>query len=216
MSTVNVGGTHPSGKGAIGVGFDISGALAASRNLGILADRLPLFQKRAKGTLVRRLYTEARRDIQREYNIGARRLAQDLRTSQTADGVKVTGYFRGIGLRNFAARQTAPGVTYSIFLGKRSLRESTFFAGLKQGGAEGGNLHVVERGSPKRLMTAGRYKGKVRAPLVTQYGPTAAQMLRKGRRPERLADFARGVLRDEIERQIESYTNGRPIPGADR
>lgn len=215
MTTIEVGGIHPSGHATLGVSFEMDAALSVARNLGILASRLPLFQRRAIGTLRRRIFTEARRDIQLEYNLGALRINKDLRTKQTPNGVTVTGYFRGIGLRNFSGRQTGKGVTSSIFLGKRSLRPGAFFAGLKRGGAAAGNEQAVKRGSPKRLMTEGRYKGKIREPLVAQYGPTVAQMLSKGRRPERLAEYARGVLRDDIERQIEGYAKGRPIPGAD-
>jgi hypothetical protein len=214
MSTLGLG-THPSGHAAISASFELDGALTVSRNLGILASRLPLFQRRAIGTLRRRLPVEARRDIQDEYNISAGRVAKDLRSAVTAEGVTLTGYFRGIGLRNFGARPTQKGVTASIFRGQRRLRTGAFLAPLFRGSAASGNDQVVRRGSPKREMTAGRYKGRLREPLVTQYGPTVAQMLGKGRRPERLADFARGVLRDDIERQIEGYAQGRPIPGAD-
>lgn len=215
MALLNVGGVHPSGKATLGVSFDLQGALSVSRNLGILADRLPLFEKRALATLRRRLFTEARRDIQAEYNLAANRIAKDLRTRAAGGTVTLTGYFRGIGLRNFAARQTRKGVTSSIFLGRRSLRPGAFFTSLFRGKGESGNEQVSKRGAPKRKMTAGRYKGQLREPLVTQYGPTVAQMLGKGRRPERLADFAKGVLRDEMERQIFSYTKGKPIPGAE-
>lgn len=203
--------TSTSIRGRITAGFDMQGALAASRNLGILADRLPLFQKRALGTLRRRLLVEARRDIQAEYNIGAARIRKDLSARETPDGIKLTGFWRGIGLRNFGARTTRKGVTSSIYAGgRRSLREDAFMARLQSG-----NLQVVKREGEKRVMTAGRYKGKRRQPLAVQYGPTAAQMLGKGRRPNRLADFAVGLVGAEITRQIDGYTKGRPIPGAD-
>ena len=53
---------------------DLDGVLSASRNFSALASRLPSLHTRAIGTLRRRLPVEARRDIQAEYPIGARRL----------------------------------------------------------------------------------------------------------------------------------------------
>lgn len=190
--------------------LELQGALAASRNLGILSDRLPTFQKRAIGTLRRRLPVQARRDIQAEYNIGAARVRKDLSMTGGNDELRLTGHFRGIGLRNFGARQTRKGVTAAIIRGQRSLHPGAFMAKLL-----GGNVQAVSRFGAKRVMTAGRYKGKLRQPLAVEYGATVAQMLGKNRRPARLADFALGVLRSEIERQIQSYTRGRPIPGGD-
>lgn len=184
------------------VDFELQGALAVSRNLGILESSLGKFQQRAIGTTRRRVGTEARRDIQREYNIKAGRLNKDLRVSTPSAGLRITGYFRGIGLRNFGFRQTRKGVSGSIFKGKRSLIKGAFFAPLLGGGD---NLHVVERFGDKRVMTAGRYAGQRRQPIVVEYGPTAAQMLRKNGRPERLAEFALGVLGAEMTRQVESH-----------
>jgi hypothetical protein len=148
---------------------------------------------------------QARRDIQAEYAIAAGRLNKDLGVGNIAGGLRLTGYFRGIGLRNFAARQTRPGVTAAVFRGKRTLREGTFMAPLL-----GGGVQVVRREGEPRLMTKGRYAGKKRQPLVVEYGPSAAQMLRKGRRPERLVDFARGVLASEVDRQLARSHAGPP------
>jgi hypothetical protein len=171
------------GGAAFALHADLDGLLSASRNLSVLASRLPTLHTRAIGTLSRRLPVQARRDIQAEYQISARRLTQDLSSRVTDEGVRLVGRFRGIGLRNFAARPTARGVTAAIFRGKRSLREHAFLG-------------------PKRPMQQGRYAGKQRQPLVAEYGATAAQMLGKGRRPERLVDYARGVLAAESERLL--------------
>lgn len=192
------------------VNMELEGALAVSRNLGILSDRLPLFRKRAIGTLRRKIAVEARRDIQKEYNIRAGRARKDISVYGTGEGLRLIGHWRGIGLRNFSGRQVRKGVTAAILRGRRSLYPGAFMATLL-----GGNVQAVSRFGPKRTMTKGRYQGKKRQPLAVEYGATLAQMLAKGRRPERLAEYARGVLRDEIERQIEGYARGRPIPGAD-
>ena len=189
-------GRRPSG-GALSLYADLDGHLAAARNLSALASRLPTLHTRAIGTLRRRLPVQARRDIQAEYQIGARRLTQDLQSTATDDGVRLVGRFRGIGLRNFASRPTKRGVTAAVLRGKRSLREHAF---LRRG--IGGNTQVFRREGPKRAMQQGRYAGKQRQPLITEYGATAAQMLAKGRRPERLIDYARGVLAAEADRLL--------------
>ena len=196
------------GGGAFALHADLDSLLSASRNLSVLASRLPTLHARAIGTLSRRLPVQARRDIQAEYQIGARRLTQDLSSRTTDDGVRLVGRFRGIGLRNFAARPTSRGVTAAIVRGKRSLRERAF---IRRGLA--GNEHVFRREGPKRPMQQGRYAGKPRQPLVVEYGATAAQMLAKGRRPERLVDYARGVLAAESERLLR-LAAGASVPSS--
>lgn len=176
---------------------DLDGLLAASRNVSALSSRLPTLHTRAVGTLRRRLPVQARRDIQAEYQIGARRLTQDLQSRSIDEGVRLVGRFRGIGLRNFAARPTARGVTAAVLRGKRSLREHAFL-----GVGVNRNAQVFRREGPKRQMQQGRYAGRQRQPLVAEYGATAAQMLAKGRRPERLIDFARSVLAAESDRLL--------------
>lgn len=188
---------------------DLDGILSASRNLGSLSARLPLLHARAIGTLGRRLPVQARRDIQAEYQIGARRLNQDLQAQSTEDGVRLVGRFRGIGLRNFGARQTRRGVTAAVLRGRRSLREHAFL-----GVGVNRNAQVFRREGPKREMKAGRYVGKRRQPLVAEYGATAAQMLAKGRRPERLIDYARGVLAAETERLLRTQVAAANTPRA--
>jgi hypothetical protein len=174
---------------------DLNGYLAAARNFGALSSRLSTLHSRAIGTLQRRLPVQARRDIQAEYQIGARRIAQDLQGRPTEDGVRLVGRFRGIGLRNFGAGQTRRGVTAAVFRGRRSLREHAFL-----GVGANRNAQVFRREGPKREMKQGRYAGRRRQPLVAEYGATAAQMLAKGRRPERLIDYSRGVIAAEFAR----------------
>ena len=176
---------------------DLDGILSGSRNFSALASRLSTLQTRAIGTLRRRLPVQALRDIQAEYQVGARRLTQDLQARPTGDGLRLVGRFRGIGLRNFAARQTRLGVTAAVLRGKRSLREHAFL-----GVGVNRNAQVFRREGAKREMQQGRYACKRRQPLVAEYGATAAQMLAKGRRPERLIDYARGVLAAESDRLL--------------
>ena len=209
MSAPDVRGIQ---AGVGGVQFDLDGALSVSRNLGLLDASLGKFEKRALGTLQRRLKTETRRDIQRQYQIPAGRLAQDLSVVATTTGTKIAGYFRGMGLRNFGARVSKrQGVTASIFRGKRTAFPHAFQAPLL-GGSASSNLQIVRRQGEKRRMTKGRYAGQMRQPIVVQYGPTAAQMLRKEGRPQRLADFALGVLGTEMQRQVEAWQHSQAAP----
>ena len=188
--------------GRLGLNFQIVGVDAVERALAGYPQKIAQIEKRAILTLQRRLPVQARRDIQAEYNISAGRLNKSLGARLLANGVRLTGYFRGIGLLNFGARQTRAGVTAAVFRGKRSLRESAFIARMLNG-----NPQVVHREGEPRVMTKGRYVGKRRQPLVVDYGPTAAQMLRKGRRPERLLDYSRGLLGAEIDRQLKSLAS---------
>lgn len=187
------------------VTMNIDGGLAVSRKLSQLSDQLPWIQRRAMATLRRRLPVYARRDMQAEYNIGARRVNQDLSSRIDGDTIKLTGHWRGIGLMNFGARETRKGVTASIMRGRRSLYPGAFKAPLASG-----NVQVVSRYGAKRLMTQGRYKGKMRQPLAVEYGATVAQMLAKGRRPERLADYAGTKLLEEAERIFDVRYGRKP------
>lgn len=201
-------------------GFELQGVLTASRNLGAISGRLPYIQERAISTLRRRIPVEARRDIQKEYAIKAARVNKDLRVSNYAGGIRITGYWRGIGLTNYGARdlrKSGGGVSYMIFRGVRSVRPRSFIAPLLKGKkGRTGNVHVAHREGSKRKMRAGRYLGQMRQPIVTDYGPTVAQMLAKGRRPQRLADYARGVLGREMARltAVELKKFGITTPGA--
>lgn len=191
-------------KRSLKLSFEVDGTASAARNLGVLASRLPSLNTRAAQTLRRRLPVQARRDIQQEYNLGAQRINRDL-TSRLDNGntVRLIGRYRGIGLTNFAARQTRKGVTAAVLRGRRTLEPGAFLARLLSG-----NVQAVSRYGAKRLMTQGRYKGKRREPLHVEYGANVAQMLAKGRRPERLAEYARGVFRDEVERLLAYYDRG--------
>lgn len=224
-ATVN---TRRGTRQAMGVSFDLQGAVQVQRDLGLLADRLPWLQERAIRTLRRRLPVEARRDIQAEYNIGAARVRDHLvarliegGTSARIAGVRLTGQWkRGIGLVNFSARQTRKGVSYSVYRGKRDLAEGAFVARL-MGRPDGfigplkGNVHAVERmpSGPLRERAYiqkgrnGKYQRGTRTdrPLRVLYRSTIAQMLAKGRRPERLLDFSRNLLQQDVERQLRSY-----------
>lgn len=190
-----------SGYGRHSLAFELGGALSTRRNVAALGSRLPWMERRAIATLRRRIPVEARRDIQAEYNIKAERVRRDLVARNTDEGVRLTGHFRGVGLRNFDGRSTRKGVSAKVFRGgARSSEAGAFAARLLNG-----NLQFVQRFGDKVEMQKGRYIGKRRQRLEVLYGPTVAQMLAKGRRPDRLADHGRQVVRDEMDRQINYY-----------
>ena len=196
-----------------GVGFDIHGFDQARKAPADLLSRLPWFQERAVQSLYRALPVEARRDIQGEFNIRAGRVREHMAIRYLRpDGARLGGvrlfgqWKRGIGLMQYpGTRQTRKGVTYSVYRGVRKLEQGAFIARLLAGRQGGVNQHVVHRYSPKVEMQAGRYKGKKRQRLQVEYRSTVAQMLAKGRRPERLADWASRYLASEVSRQIDSY-----------
>ena len=198
---------HPSGNagGALGFYADLDGLLPTSRNLSALSAHFSTLAPRALGTLARRLPVQARRDIQAEYAIAAGRVNRDLSARVTAEGVRLTGHFRGIGLMQFNARKAPGGVRATVLRGKPNLRENAFIAvGINR------NVQVFRREGAKRVMQQGRYAGKRRQPLVAEYGASVAQMLAKGRRPQRLIDFARGVLATEIDRLLRVSSSHSP------
>lgn len=168
--------------------IDLSGVLKAADRYRSIAKNLPQAKQRAIGTLKRRLLTEARRDIQEEYNLPAGRIAQGLSVSANDDSILLTGKARGIGRINFGGRQPKGGlVTTQVFKqgGRETLPNAFIAKGL------GGNTQIFQRTTKKRL------------PIETLYGPSVAQMLRKQGRSDRLAEFARKILSNEIDRALK-------------
>lgn len=189
---------------------DLSGALAARQGLAAEPERLVQMQKRALGTLQRRLGTEAKRDIGAEYNLRAQRIADGLQARAQADGVTLIGRARGINAIEFGA--TWSRVTGSGLVATSSRRKFTAirWRGRVRGDATLGARFAIKRGKAPDVhagsfIARGRNgallvlerKGKARLPLQSVYGPSVAQMLKHGRRPERLVEFAIRTLQAE-------------------
>lgn len=174
------------------VTVDLAGLDDARNRLAQAGKDADLALKRARGTLVRRLPVEARRDIQTEYALGAIRIGRGLSVRVEADAVVLTGAKRGVGLIEFGGRwggRRSAGATAQVHTGGgRTTRPHTFIAT----GASG-NRQIFERAT-----IGGRRAG--RWPIVAAYGPSVAQMLRRPGRAERLTDVAEGVLDAEIDR----------------
>ena len=173
--------------------FDISPALQAALRLGRTAAQLKQLQQRATGTLRRRMPVAARRDIQQEYNLTASRINKGLRSSPIDGGVQITGSARGIGLIQFGARQTAKGVSYAIRKGQRELEQGAFIQTPAKSSASGKQVFVRKYQGGKRVP---------RYPLVREYGPQIAQMLRRPERRERLIEIQSDILQAEIRRLL--------------
>lgn len=169
---------------------ELTGALEAAQQFSAVPARILQAQKRAVGTMRRRLATEAKRDIAAEYNLKAGRIADGLNVRDQSDGVALIGRARGINAVQFGAtwsRRMKGGARYSIHRGgDRSGHDGAFIA------TGHGNRLVFERTGTKRL------------PIQSVYGPSIGQMLKHGRRPERLAEFAIRVLQSEQQRLLGS------------
>lgn len=194
---------------------ELSGAIDAAKALSEQPGRFALAQKRAIGTVQRRLPTEAKRDIGAEYNLTAQRIAEGLSTRLTSDGLSVIGSSRGVNAIQFGA--TWSRVTGSGLVATSSRKKFTAirYGGKLRGDASLGAKYAIKRGEAPTTH-AGSFiargkngallvferKGKKRLPLQGVFGPSVAQMLKHGRRPERLAEFAIRVLQADLLRQL--------------
>ncbi|MEH6413881.1 hypothetical protein [Pseudomonas sp. CGJS7] len=170
--------------------IDANAVLDAAQRVSQLPAKVALAQRRALGTLRRRWPVIARRDIQTEYALSAQRIRAGLSVRTTREGVELMGVARGVGLRNFGTRKTPMGLSYSAVRGKRGFRRSGF-----QNCYRGAEIAFV------RTPTAGD-KRVPRTPVVRLYGPSLAQMLRKGGRPERMAQAGLDVITADIDRLL--------------
>ena len=194
---------------------ELTGAVDAAQGLSAIPARIVQAQQRALATLRRRLGTEAKRDIQAEYNLTAGRIAAGLVARSTPDGISLVGKARGINAIEFGAtwsRVTGHGLVATV-----SKRKFTAirYRGVLKGDAALGARFAIKRGKPADVH-AGSFiatgkngarlvferSGKPRLPIQGVYGPSVGQMLKHGRRPERLVDFALRTLQAEQARLL--------------
>lgn len=200
-------------KATAGFSVDLSGDLAAARDMLALPSQIVKAQQRALGTLARKMPVQARRDIQTEYRLKAARIRKGLRIRSTEHDIRLVGSARGINAEAFGATwspRKKVGARYSIKVGTapyqhKGIEETgTFMAtGLS-------NNHLVWYRVPKkRRYSSAHYapnKGQLKDEIRPDYGPSIGQMLKHGKRPERLANFAGEVIRSEIDRQLDKRT----------
>lgn len=196
---------------------ELTGALDTMADIKQIPARILLTQKRAIGTVQRKLPTEAKRDIGAEYNLLASRISEGLSARQTPDGISLIGKSRGINAIQFGA--TWSRVKGSGLVATSSRRKFTAirYGGKLRGDAALGAKFAIKRGAPPTVH-AGSFiargkngallvferSGAKRLPLQGVYGPSVGQMLKHGRRPERLVDFAIRTLQSEQARLLGS------------
>ncbi|MFK2904573.1 phage tail protein [Dyella ginsengisoli] len=196
---------------------ELTGTLDAAKALSDVPAQILRAQQRALGTLRRRLATEAKRDIGAEYNLRAARIAEGLQVRNDADGVRLIGKSRGINAIEFDARWTRVQPSGVVATSSRARFTAIKFGGRLRGesglGArwavrrgEAPSVHAgsfIARGKNGALLVFER-QGKKRLPIQSVYGPSVGQMLKHGRRPERLAEFAIRTLQSEQQRLLGS------------
>lgn len=196
---------------------ELTGALDAAQGLSDVPARILKAQQRALGTLRRRLATEAKRDIGAEYNLPAARIADGLNVRNDAEGIRLIGKSRGINAIQFGAkwsRVQPSGIVATssikaftaVRFGGRLRGESGLGARWAVRRGEAPSVHAgsfIARGKNGALLVFER-QGKKRLPLQSVYGPSIGQMLKHGRRPERLAEFAIRTLQSEQQRLLGS------------
>lgn len=183
--------------------IEITGPLQVAADLAKWPDRARQIQQRAIATMRRRLLTEAKRDIGREYKLTAGRIAKDLSARNTEDGVVLLGKHRPVNAIEFGAswsRRRGKGARYTFFRGASTRVRDGSFIGTGINGARLVFSRVTTE--PKHLVMSGTNKGKMKQSLRGRYGPTIADMLKKAGRPQRLGDFAVQILDAEVDRQL--------------
>lgn len=194
---------------------ELGGVLDIAKQLSDMPPRILQAQRRALVTMQRRLGTEAKRDIGAEYNLTASRISDGLSVRNTEDGVRLVGRSRGVNAIEFGAQWSR--VTGSGLVATSSRRRFTAirYNGKLRGDSALGARFAIKRGKAPAVH-AGSFiargkngallvlerKGKARLPLQAVYGPSVGQMLKHGRRPERLAEFAQRVLLSDLQRQL--------------
>lgn len=196
---------------------EITGIVDAAQSMSRIPALILQTQRRSLETLRRKLGTEAKRDIGAEYNLRAGRIADGLRTRYTPDGVALIGKARGINAIEFGATWTQRHGSGVIAKLSRANRTAISFGAQLRGSTGEGARWAIKRGEARRVhpgsfiargengnMQVFQRSGKPRIPIESLYGPSGGQMLKHGRRPERLVDFAIRVLQSEQKRLLAS------------
>ena len=177
------------------IAIDADAALDAAKRVSDLPAKVLVAQRRALGTLRRRWPVLARRDIQAEYALSATRIRDGLSVRNTRDGIELVGRIRGIGLLNFAGRGTRAGLRYRIFRNRPGLEPHGFVRSRR-----GQGLPKAWEREP--LIGSGGHRRVPRYPIEPLFGPSLAQMLRKGDRPARMAQAGLDVITADLDRQL--------------
>jgi hypothetical protein len=136
------------------------------------------------------------------YNIGEKRIEQDL-TAKPIEGYefKIIGRKRkrGPSLVAYGAEKDARGLAVKVIKKRgRKIIRAAFIAK----GAGGSNLLAFKRSGSKRIMKAGRYKGKLRQPIKSRYGPSVADMLINNEVYNPIHDRFIGLVSEDLTKRI--------------
>lgn len=184
--------------------IDLGNLLALEQRLAAFPGAVKRVVRRARGTLLRRLPVQARRDITDEYNLKAGRVNRDLRARGLPEGVELRGRERRIGVIEYAARWRRGQPTGATWQFRKGGPREEYDRGAFIATGLSGNRQVFIRAGSPRRMTRGRYIGQLRQPLSAQYEGSVAGFLRDDARRARILDFAQQLTAAELDRLIAS------------
>lgn len=182
--------------------YDASAVFRTADAMAAAPARLEHVKSRALATLARAIKPEAKRQIQKEYNLNSNAITDRLVARTTGDAVELTGYYRSVGLLNFGATASRSGgvsVTVLRSDGMQRLRHAFKAQGLNR------NTHIFERSGRPREMRKGKYIGQKRQPLAAKFGPAVSQGLRNPTIQRGISDFALTKLTSEVRRLLRVF-----------
>lgn len=101
-----------------------------------------------------------------------------------------------LSLKEYKARQTRKGVSYTAYKGSGRKSLPGTFVVAKLGG------HVFTRQGEKRVMSKGRYAGKMRQPIVKRFGPSPFDTSKKHEIPVKLVVLGEARLLEELKKRV--------------
>lgn len=165
------------------------------------AKQTPVEFKRLIVSTQRSAGTESRRAAVAIYNLPQNRLTEDQAVIPTATGVIVRGAKKPISALSYKVKAQGTGLRLKVL---KKGKTTTFTPGFLERGK--GLPFYRTKGEAKRVMTKGRYAGKLRQPVHFLAGPSAADMMKDTRvaRPMRERIWER--VRKEYTSRISRLT----------
>lgn len=118
------------------------------------------------------------------------------RTGGEAQAAVVQNKSKRLSLKEYKARQTRKGVSYTAYKGSGRKSLPGTFVVAKLGG------HVFTRQGEKRVMSKGRYAGKMRQPIVKRFGPSPFDTSKKHEIPVKLVVLGEARLLEELKKRV--------------
>jgi gas vesicle protein len=161
------------------------------------------------------LQSQWAKEIGQELAVAQKEIKKTLRREIAKEGGELKSSVtqnkdKRLPLKLFKPSFTKTGVTYRAYKEKDRLKLRNSFIPGQRGRytsvAFGG--HVFTRQGAKRLMTKGRYAGKMRQPIVKRYGPSAFDTTKKFEISKTLTNKAQERLIYELNKRIRRHTHG--------